>query len=491
MRVVTPSDTARAVRDMYGAPTRCLSPYTPMYHPGSVRKVGNSGFVERTTVPCGYCRVCVATRKSNWTGRLIAEALTSSSVAFVTLTYRKTPEEFVYSDIQQMLKTFRERLYRERGTRLRFFCSGERGELRGRHHWHLLFFFDKPTELRRTKKRQLWHFWPHGWAHIQMLKHDGSDQMLRKIRYTAKYCVKDAAHPDRETFMRCSLKPGIGGKYFAEEAVRLAGLGLPAMGGFKFRGVEYRRGPKKGKPIEFRLTGASARNFLDAYEEAWPEFHGHAPIPATKFRATFSDNYVSPVRPQRTNWETTQESIHVRRKRAVDLTHNAYFFVQIGRDVAMIGWQDGFATVYNGDEKSYLLTPDISAQYIGLTEQDVSTINAWLREQWSIAYGEVWTPEQQGQPKKAVRRNTFDEANAEQRIRYAAQRANSGGDQTSRGSPTADQSGAVVAQQEQAAKDFHDAPIWGREQAEAFARRVAEQAWESHDFRDGSSVAAE
>lgn len=491
MRVVSGAEAARAVRDLYGAPVRCLSPYPYMYVPGEVRKIGPAGFVERASVPCGYCRVCVATRKSNWTGRLIAEALTSASVAFVTLTYRDTPQGFVYSDIQQMLKRFRMALFRERGIHVRFFCSGERGEKRGRHHWHLLLFFDKPHQMRRTRKRQLWHFWPHGWAHIQMLKHDGSDNMLRKIRYTAKYCVKDAAHPERETFMRCSLKPGIGGKYFADLAVSLASRGLPALGGYRFKGVEYRRGPKAGQAIEFRLTGNMARNFCDAYDSAWNEFHD-APVPASRFRQSFADNFVRPYRNVVTEWrKLAQNSITVQGKRAtVDGHYEARFFVRVGRDVTMIEVGNGVATVYDANGTFVLVNPahGIETVYDGFAPEDLHVINGWLKQQWSKVYGEIWA--EGGPVKPALPRNSFSEANSEQRERYksAQRRSASAADASYSG---ASEAARIVGNRASEAARFASGPIWGRAQAESFARKCEDERWSDHDAEFASEIAAE
>lgn len=431
MRVVRARETVKAVRDLYGAPTRCLSPIAPLYRPGEHQKASPiTGRVERYTVPCGYCRVCVATRKSNWTGRLIAEASTSSSVAFVTLTYKSEPENFAvaYRDIQLMLKGFRERLERERGTKLRFFCSGERGEKNGRLHWHLLFFFDKPLTMRRTKKRQLWHFWKHGWAHIQNL---ASDNMLRKVRYVAKYCVKDAGK-DRETFMRCSLRPGIGSEYFARMAIDLARAGLPASGGFKVGNVSYTRGPRKGQLQEFRLTGAMARNFLDVYETAWPMFQGNASIPPTRFRATFSENYVSPYPPQSTDWHTAQETVHVadaRRFYAIGAEGSGFFFMHVGRDIAMITAAPVgryFQVFDPSSDEPFYIERDIREIY-EIEPEDAARVNSWLRAQREKHFGEeTWVkPQADG-----FRRNTFEEEQALRRSRYQ-QQAQKAGDRIS------------------------------------------------------------
>lgn len=426
MRVVSARETVKAVRDLYGAPTRCLSPFPVLYRPGEHKKASPiTGRVERYTVPCGYCRVCVATRKSNWTGRLIAEASTSAAVAFVTLTYKSEPESFAvaYRDIQLMLKGFRERLDRERGTKLRFFCSGERGEKNGRLHWHLLFFFDKPITMRRMKKRQIWHFWKHGWAHIQNLS---SDNMLRKVRYVAKYCVKDAGK-DRETFMRCSLRPGIGSEYFVRMAIDLAKAGLPANGGFKVGNVAYTRGPRKGQLQEFRLTGAMARNFLDVYETAWPMFQGAAPVPPTRFRHTFSENYVSPHAPQSTDWRTHQETIHVpaRRFYRVVSGDSGYFFMHVGRDICMITLAPigkYFQVFDPSHEEPFYIERDIREVY-EIEPEDAARVNSWLRAQREQHFGEeTWV-----EPVDASqRRNTFEEEQRERRERYREQAEKSG-----------------------------------------------------------------
>ena len=71
------------VRDLYGARLTCLQPF-PLYKPGEhTRPDPQTGRVERTMVPCGRCRVCSASRKATWTGRLVAEAIKAESVASI------------------------------------------------------------------------------------------------------------------------------------------------------------------------------------------------------------------------------------------------------------------------------------------------------------------------------------------------------------------------------------------------------------------------
>nr|QJB21353.1 MAG: replication initiator protein [Microvirus sp.] len=216
-------------------------------------------------VPCSKCPACIANRKNDWTGRLNAEGMCAAATYFVTLTYRDEPEDFQYRDVQLMLKRLR-KAAAERNFSVRFFCVGERGNKKGRIHWHLLLFLDRPINFLIPKPGELWRFWPHGWTQLKRVE---KSDMLRSIRYVSKYAIKSMGQDDKSCRMRCSMKPLIGSAFLDAYAVDLANAGLPAKGWYNLPGTVYTAGRKAGAPIRFRLTHAAARRFARIYMETW------------------------------------------------------------------------------------------------------------------------------------------------------------------------------------------------------------------------------
>lgn len=227
----------------------------------------------RTGVACGRCEACVSNRKQDYTGRMVAEAQTSGSVAFVTLTHARTPESFDYTKVQRFLKVFRKHLWEKHNqTKLRFFCVGERGDKYGRRHWHLILFFNKPYDIGRTKPNQKWQFWDHGWSTLEDLSHDHG-RMVQKIRYCVMYAVKDLGDSDLPR-ARVSLKPALGSEYFQRHARELARIGGVPDGKYRFDGIVWDKGHRAGEKQSFTLTGAARRDYIEAFDDEWAKHHG-------------------------------------------------------------------------------------------------------------------------------------------------------------------------------------------------------------------------
>lgn len=170
------------------------------------------------TFACRNCDECVATRRSDWVSRALAEASCHKNVLVVTLTYDdQTPESrdgaamFRYSDVAGFLKRVRRALeYRDETGRLleapqvRFICAGEQGSRNGRCHWHIILYSDAdltkigefkapwgvvtdPVDIisaGKTPFRRSWTMWPHGLVCVQIPDPPG-------IAYVLKYVTKD------------------------------------------------------------------------------------------------------------------------------------------------------------------------------------------------------------------------------------------------------------------------------------------------------------
>lgn len=252
----------------------CLDPYRPYV-------VGQVGFDQRMKtvmadgVPCGRCSACLANRKQDWTGRLVAEGLESAAVMFLTLTYAEEPDHFRYSDVQTFLKGLRKYVARKYpGGKVRFFCAGERGDVNGRIHWHLMLFFNRPVFIRARKKGEKWSLWDRGWAAIEMIPKGNEERLAKKCRYCVMYCLKGIDGADTPS-ARCSLGTSgdgpLGAAYFTRLAREIASNGHMPDGKYRFPSIRYDRGKLNGEMQTFTLRGAARDWFIRRWREAWSE----------------------------------------------------------------------------------------------------------------------------------------------------------------------------------------------------------------------------
>lgn len=177
-------------------------------------------------------------------------SLRSPAGVGVDLTYRDSIDHEMpvsalvlkYGDIDTLITNMRDYQWRQRkaaglGKRsVRFVAAGEFGALRGRAHWHCLFFvrgggFDLPP----YGTRQNWQFWPHGYSWLKECN-------VQNIRYAIKYALKSiSADGSKEDSYGASIKanyskrPPLGDAYFAALAMRHVEAGLPIHdGGYSF-----------------------------------------------------------------------------------------------------------------------------------------------------------------------------------------------------------------------------------------------------------------
>lgn len=250
----------------------CLDPFKP-YVVGQRAMDARTKRVHDREIPCGRCKACLANRKQDWTGRLVAEGLESAAVMFLTLTYAEEPTEFRYSDVQTFLKGLRKNVARKwPGCKVRFFCAGERGDINGRIHWHLMLFFSKSVFIRARKAGEKWSLWDRGWAAIDMIPRSDTDRLVKKCRYCVMYCLKGIDGSDTPN-ARCSLGTSgdgpLGAAYFTKLATEVANNGAMPDGKYRFPQIRYDRGARKGQMQSFTLRGASRDWFIAKWREAW------------------------------------------------------------------------------------------------------------------------------------------------------------------------------------------------------------------------------
>jgi hypothetical protein len=205
---------------------------------------------------CRVCNDCINARKNDWVARGMAETATSNQTLVINLTYRNNSDgtladrarAFHYVDIQNFIKHLRERYFDQYGTRneLRYVIAGELGSQRGRVHWHMIIWGDRPFKqlgewfdqrmkpipgnrpgrIPDTNKYYIdhWSFWPHG--------HVTTDEPTQStIAYVLKYALKDQfnvvkskdtkRHAKAEnhgaSYFRMSKKPAIGDRWLIEK----------------------------------------------------------------------------------------------------------------------------------------------------------------------------------------------------------------------------------------------------------------------------------
>lgn len=368
-------------------PSPCRSPFV-VYRSGEHNyKHASKGRVIRSTAPCGRCDPCVAMRKQEWSGRLIAEALTSAAVAFVTLTYKEEPKEFRYADIQTFLKRFRAKMEYRHGASVRFLCVGERGDRFKRIHWHLLLFFDKPVQIgpwgRETHPGQLWEHWEHGWSTVYDI--DPAD-----ATGVARYCIKYAIKGHRRHGLpraRMSLKPGIGVPYLVARAREWARAGLTPQGTYVLPGVVWMRGRKEGQHQQFRLSGCCRAEVIEAWRKEWrltkgdtlpeasPWLLKYDPEAIFRRRATEPFNW----RPLQTGRLTVGE-----RGRAVDYTvHSRVIISPQGWAATVAVRDDGKASVFVGTDTVLWSTgfpvKESFSEVLDLPPRETIRLDAWMR----------------------------------------------------------------------------------------------------------------
>lgn len=183
-------------------------------------------------IRCGQCAGCRLSRARDWAVRCMHEAQLHKANSFVTLTYApdKLPENgsLRYRDFQLFMKRLR-----KSGRKARFLMCGEYGEQYGRPHYHACLFgvgFPDRVLLRRLpsgsdlySSKELEGLWPHGFCSV-------GDVTFESAAYVARYVLKkqgDAVvrlgvldtstgelRARREEFLRMSLKPGVGARWY-------------------------------------------------------------------------------------------------------------------------------------------------------------------------------------------------------------------------------------------------------------------------------------
>lgn len=253
----------------------CLNPATIKVH-GLQRQVS-----------CRVCEQCKANRVRDWVGRCIAESKDSPATSVVTLTYGSTEtvdgarttqtlsaQVLTYSDVQKWLKRLRNQL----GLPFRYVLCGEYGGLKGRAHWHVILFWQvyKPDFFAGHLRQRWWQdpFWS---------KHPDSeggyvfwdDFSPETATYICKYILKTELEDGKQSLLRYSKNPVLGGRYFDWYASRYVEQGIVPRDG-KYTFPDIRR--KDGRPREFMMSRAALDHFCESLIRRWQARWGEHPL---------------------------------------------------------------------------------------------------------------------------------------------------------------------------------------------------------------------
>jgi hypothetical protein len=219
----------------------------------------SQGFADmEIVIPCGRCIGCRLDISRQWAIRCMHEAACHARNSFITLTLadseklplgkkwdprpnRPSGSTYLISDLEPVkvhFRNFMKRLRYYHGDKIRFYGSGEYGELGPAHHPHIhvcLFgidfpdkvhhSFNKETGIEYFKSERLAQIWEKGFntvgdlnfqtagyaARYQMKKQNGENEFDH-------YCVRDDFNGHivevSPEFSRMSRNPGIGHNWF-------------------------------------------------------------------------------------------------------------------------------------------------------------------------------------------------------------------------------------------------------------------------------------
>lgn len=193
-----------------------------------LRRDDHVGSIE---LPCGRCIGCRMRRASDWSLRVMHEAMLWSENCFVTLTYGAgclpPNSSLEHRDFQLFMKRLRKGFDKP----IRFYMCGEYGDERGRPHYHACMFnvdFRDRKPIGKSASGELFYesptlakYWGHGNCSVQ-------DLTSGTASYCARYVMKKTLGDDAEyayslldpetgellyrkpPYAAMSLKPGIG-----------------------------------------------------------------------------------------------------------------------------------------------------------------------------------------------------------------------------------------------------------------------------------------
>ena len=207
-------------------------------------------------LPCGGCIGCRLDKSNEWALRCVHEAQFHSDSCFVTLTYDNDHlphnESLIKAHICTFMKSLKQKLWREKKIKIRYFGGGEYGTNQqgvlnpytgkvqlGRPHYHAIIFGWNPDDkvpYKYESKKNCEGYWTYTSETLNKVWNKGhcvlGDLTFKSARYTAGYIMKKVGGEMADQhyykvlprtgelvrvipeFSTMSLKPGIGYEWF-------------------------------------------------------------------------------------------------------------------------------------------------------------------------------------------------------------------------------------------------------------------------------------
>lgn len=178
-------------------------------------------------VGCGRCEACTSQKSQEWAIRMAHESQYHERNSFLTLTYENAPEKINKHDLQIFLK----RLRRRSETPLRYFITGEYGEITRRPHYHAIIFGEDFLGGSYGYNDQLYcnpvldKCWEKGIV-------TSGEFTLGAAMYVAGYVGKKIG--DKDTFSIMSRNPPLGMDWVREHSDNLRRLESVVLNGQEF-----------------------------------------------------------------------------------------------------------------------------------------------------------------------------------------------------------------------------------------------------------------
>lgn len=202
----------------------------PCYHPipgyqggaGEAVRVMPPLGTANLSLPCGRCLGCRTARAKEWGERCRHEAACHEHNIFATLTYDEAhcPSELKPDHLAEFIRSLRQAVRRgdpafisNPASSVRYFASGEYGDLYGRPHYHAILFNLGCVEQTKVGadlwiNERLTALWGRGEIKCGSVTGRSASYVAG---YTSKKLGCDADGVVRQPpFIRCSRKPGIG-----------------------------------------------------------------------------------------------------------------------------------------------------------------------------------------------------------------------------------------------------------------------------------------
>lgn len=224
-------------------------------------------------VPCGKCINCLYSKKKEWSLRLSLE-LSDKVAYFGTLTYAVF-KELNKKDIQLFLKSIRRSLdYHYSINKVRYFASGEHGDITNRPHYHFLIWAYQLPNLKDFHNL-VFDKWSKGIINVQPITSEGA------VNYVCGYVLKKQKD---KPFIMMSRRPGIGYEQLYQQVDLIVKRGFISHNGvmYSIPATLKRKLFEEYPELKEKYVNFAIENEPETYNEIREEFKRREAIAETR-----------------------------------------------------------------------------------------------------------------------------------------------------------------------------------------------------------------